>query len=132
MPSHGSNGDWDRNESRRIILMALEQRRRRRPDDGPRPISARRLARAAGVAPRSSVETQRRRVRELIDDLKAEGVAVVARPTGYHLAETIGDMLAHEQALDRLGVSKLIAARVARRSQARADAAGQLALFAAG
>lgn len=120
---------WDRDEARRRVLMLLEERRRRRFGEPPRPISARRLAWAAGVAPRSGVETRRRRVRELIDDLRREGVPVVAQPTGYHLAETIEDMLGYEQVLHRLGVAMLLKARAARRSQARADAAGQLGLF---
>ena len=130
MPTQGRDG-WDRDGARSRILTFLESRRRRYADQRPKLASARVLARVGRVAPRSSIETRKRRVRELIEELRDEGVpiAAVEGGLGYWIAETVEDHARYEAALERHGVSRFLKARANRHCQARADTAGQLAMI---
>lgn len=112
--------------------MSLDARRRRYARQSPRPLSARRLATLAGVAPTSGAETRKRRVRELIEDLRRGGVPIVAVEggAGYWIAETPDDHALYQEALRNTGVARLVKAHADRRSGVRSDTAGQLGLFA--
>lgn len=136
MPTQGRDGTsggggWDRDEARNLILTYLEVRRRRYVGQAPRPVPARVLARVGRVAPQSGIETRKRRVRELIEDLRNEGVPVAAveGAAGYWIAETAEDHARYEAALHFHGSIRFLKARADRRSRARADTAGQLGLF---
>jgi len=115
---------------RSLVFNELQRRRSRRLPGGPIPWwpaadIADRVGRWAG----RSRETQRRRVRELIDDLRTDHPAIIASGQGYALAIDIQELAEYQDRRRRQGLTDLAAAGQVKGSVPFADATGQGALF---
>lgn len=110
------------------VKMVLSSRRRKRPDDAPRPISAADLASAIGLTAKSR-ETRRRTCRALVSAIRKEGFAIASTLEGYWIAETTQDHQMHQDWLRKTGLGHLVAAAQDRQSSNAADAGGQLTMF---
>jgi len=111
------------------VLRALERRHSaRRPGNAPRPIPALVLARKFAIRPGGTSDSRKRGVRLVVEQLRRQGHAVLASPAGYHLGADPGDFACYEQFRRRSGLSHLRGAADAMRSEAAADAHGQLSL----
>jgi hypothetical protein len=119
----------DADQVKRDIVAALEARRRRRAGEPPRPVKALALARRFQVRVGSTDDSRKKGVRNLVRELRAEGVPIVSDLRGYWIAEQPTDHTTYREFLRRAGLSHLAEAARDSRSTAAADAAGQLALF---
>lgn len=108
------------------VVIALQDRADRRSGTGGGrlKITARALARWLRIP--GKTETQRRRVRELVADLRAAGVPIVADGGGYWLAEDHRDHEDYREFLRRMGLSHLATAAQDRR---RRESVGQMTMF---
>ncbi len=122
--------DFDGELVKQQIIAALERRRdAARAGVHPRPLPALVIARAFGVRAGGSDDSRKRGVRLLIDDLRSAGKPIVADFSGYWLAATAADHLVYQEFRRRMGLHHLVDASADAKSDAFADAAGQLALF---
>ena len=120
----------DRDQLKRRLADVLERRTTRlRAGDDPRPVRAAAIARYLGAWPGQKHETQRRRVRELVEELRRDGFAIAADGRGYWRATTPQDIEAHNRFLRRMGLEHLANASQMTRSPAADGAAGQSFLF---
>jgi len=115
-----------------MVMVALERRRVRRTGESPRPLSAIHLARLAGIRPRGSIDSRKRGLRLVIEQLRSDGIAIAADLCGYWLAEEPCDFIRYENFLRRAGLGHLVAASAVRRCSARVDVSGQFRLFTPG
>lgn len=123
-----TESDDSRQDAKRRLVDVLNSRRRRRPDDDPRPVPAAAIARWLGLGG-TNHETRRRACRKLVAELRAEGVDIAASFKGYWIPETAKDHAEHQAWLKRMGVSHLVHAAQVGRTQAASDARGQLLMF---
>jgi len=120
-------------DAKRRVLAVLQIRRESaRQGQTPRLMPAAAIGRWLRLWPRQSRESVRRRVRELIEQLRHDGHQVVADSSpngGYYLADTAADLVGYAQERRGHGLHHLAAASSVRHSFELADATGQLALF---
>lgn len=121
---------YDQDEAARRLVLALESQRRRRTGDLPRPITAARLARLAGIRQLGNRESQRKGVRVAVRRLREAGVPIAANGVGYFIAQTPDDHQAYRDFLRRHAIAELLTERAAARRPARREAAGQMVMFA--
>ena len=125
MPEHGRDGNLIRSkypdELKRRLVELFERRRHR----ACRPITAIVIAKALGIYPDKSRETRRRRVRELVDELRREGAAIASHARGYWPAETVDDFERHRSFMRRHGLAVLATAARMRDTVAYQRAIGQ-------
>ena len=114
------------------VIAAFRRRHDQRTGDQPRKIRALVLARRFGIGRHSNDETRKRRVRELVDDLRRDGQPIVANRDGYWLATTPADHQVYQEFLRRMGLANLVTAASDKRSDAAAQASGQLLMFSRG
>jgi biotin operon repressor len=91
-----------------------------------RPVSAIVLARALKHWPGMKRETQRRRVRELVDEMRREGAPIASGAGGYSIAREVDDFERTEAFLRRHGLATLATNARLKQTAARARAGGQL------
>ena len=119
--------------AKRDVLAVLQIRRKSaRLGRTPKLMPAAAIGRWLGLWPRQSRESIRRRVRELIEQLRHDGHQVVADSSpngGYYLADSAADLVGYAQERRGHGLHHLAAASAVRHSFDLADATGQLALF---
>lgn len=134
MPEQGRDG---RKPAKRIVrfpdelkqrMMRLLQLRydRNAADVDQRPISAAVLARALRHWPGAKRETHRRRVRELVDEMRREGAPIASWGRGYSIAREVEDFRKTEAFLRRHGIATLATNARLKQTAARARATGQL------
>lgn len=121
----------DRDGMKHRLSAALRRRTTRvRAGSDPRKVSAIAIARWLRLKPGCKHETRRRRVRELIDELRQDGCPIAADFTGYWLAIEASDHREHQEFRRTMGLKHLVAAHEDQKSPATAEAGGQLRLFA--
>lgn len=124
----------DREALKRRLMAALQRRTtRNRTDGAPRKVTAIAIARWLRYHPQSKHETRRRRVRELVAEVRQEaGGAVAADFTGYWLATEPEDHAKFQEFMRRMGLAHLVVASRDKHAPETAESAGQLRLFDAG
>lgn len=136
MPEQGCYG---RQPSKRLVrfpdelkqrCMRLLQLRydRYQHQDEIRPITAAVLGRALRHWPDVARETLRRRVRELVDEMRREGAPIASGGGGYSIAQTVEDFAATEAFLRRHGIATLATNARLKQTSAKDRAVGQLRL----
>jgi len=125
MPEHGRDGNLIRSkypdELKRRLVELFERRRHR----ACKPITAVVIAKALGMYQDKSRETRRRRVRELVDELRREGAAIASHSRGYWPAETVADFERHRAFMRRHGLAVLATAARMKDTLAYQRAVGQ-------
>lgn len=112
------------------LLGLLERRRHRRSRDGGiHRVNALAIARALGLRAGSSDDSRKKATRNLVRGMRDKGVPIVSNLRGYWLAIEPADFAAYHQLLRRMGLSHLATESRSKRSSARAEAAGQMAMF---
>ena len=101
---------------------------RRRAGDPSVKISAIQVARLLDIKPNAKHETRRRRVRELMKALFAEGVAVLSSNEGYFLPATDTDWSEAQRYARMNGLDQVVRSHELLNSQQRAEEAGQMSL----
>jgi len=121
----------DRDAMKSRVATALRRRTTRaRAGMDPRKVPAIAIARWLRLKPGCKHETRRRRVRELIDELRQDGCPIAADFTGYWLATEAADHQVHQEFRRTMGLAQLVAANDDKQAPATKEAAGQLRLFA--
>lgn len=121
----------DREGMKHRLSAALRRRTTRvRAGSDPRKVSAIAIARWLRLKPGCKHETRRRRVRELIDELRQDGCPIAANFTGYWLATEVVDHQVHQEFRRTMGLAHLVAVNDDKQAPATKEAAGQLRLFA--
>lgn len=133
MPEHGRDGQTISEkypaEVKVRAMRFFERRHFRHLTRGTRrEISAWPLALALPLRPEQAKESRRRRVRELVEEMRAEGAPIASGKHGYHLATEVDDFDRTENFLRRMGLGRLVTAADIRRTAARSAAAGQLTI----
>lgn len=137
MPTQGRNGrdNWITADHRIKTVHVLTCMRRKREGDTPRPINAFDLGRYVGVpAGHSDNDYQRReyirrRVRELIADLRVDSWPIIGVNAGYYLADEVEDFAAYKQHVEARAKRQLARINKLKQSQGLADMSGQLSMF---
>ncbi len=136
MPEHGRNGIQPArrhvrypDELKARLIRLLELRYDRSAEDAEqRPIPAAVLARALKHWPGAKRETQRRRVRELVQEAREEGAPIASWGRGYSIAREVEDFAKTEAFLRTHGIATLATNAKLKKTAAHARATGQLRL----
>ncbi|MEM6260765.1 MAG: hypothetical protein AAGI37_21160 [Planctomycetota bacterium] len=134
MPEQGCNGKTrvrrkvrypDELKKRCMLLLQLRHDRfRNKPED--QVIKSATLARALKHWPGMKRETHRRRVRELVNEMRHEGAPIASGGGGYWIAKTVDDFQQTESFLRRHSLAELVTNAKIKQSAAAARAVGQL------
>ena len=112
------------------LLGLLERRRHRRSRDGGiHRVNALAIGRALGIRPGSSDDSCKKGVRNLVRGMRGKGVPIVSNLKGYWLAVEPTDFADYHHLLRRMGLAHLASESRSKRSHARAEATGQMAMF---
>ena len=81
------------------------------------------------IRPTGSDDSRKKGARNLVRGMRNKGVPIVSNLRGYWLAVETADFADYNHLLRRMGLSHLASASRSNRSPARAEAAGQMAMF---
>lgn len=113
---------------RRCMLLLQLRHDRFREDPDAQVIKAALLGRALGHWPGVQRETLRRRVRELVNEMRRDGAPIASGGGGYWIAKTVQDFNKTESFLRAHGIAELATNARIKQTAARSRAAGQLRL----
>lgn len=136
MPEHGRDGKTRSRKRTRYsdelmlrCMSILELRRIRCIRLGrERPMKAITLANALGYWPDANHETKRRRVRELVQEMRGQGAPIGSCGGGYYAVETVEDLQVSIAFLRRIGLAPLATTSRLKATAAAARSVGQLRL----
>ena len=131
MPKHGSDGQPEprySDELKRRAMQLLDRRASRFLERGDRAVRSILLARALGIHPKAKRETRKRRVRELVQEMRGEGYPVASYGSGYWAATEVQDVGQTVAFLRRQGLGNLATASRLKRAAVAAGIGGQLRL----
>ena len=101
---------------------------KRRAGEVPVYISSIQMANRLGVFPAHKHESRKRRIRELMQALFADGVYVLSSPKGYYLPASDADWAQAENYAKANGLGQVKRSHELRTNQQRAEDAGQMSL----
>ncbi|MEM6392354.1 MAG: hypothetical protein AAF797_06235 [Planctomycetota bacterium] len=131
MPKQGSDGQPDTrypDEIKHRLVSLLDRRASRFRDRGGRAVTSIALARALKFYRKANRETRRRRIRELVQEMRGEGYPVASYSRGYWMASEVADVAQTVGFLRQQGLGNLATAGRLKRAAHAAGIGGQLRL----